>query len=98
MTLWRILHKIIYHRRPFPQRYRYRPRKKKAPKKKVAESWYETYSHEKVPVIADVDQELVDWWGVKGWPSFILLDEDLTILQNDSYIGVFDMVEELLEN
>jgi len=69
-----------------------------APKKKVAESWYETYSHEKVPVIADVDQELVDWWGVKGWPSFILLDEDLTILQNDSYIGVFDMVEELLEN
>ena len=63
-----------------------------APKKKVSKQWYEKYPHDKVAVLADTSQELVAWWGVQGWPSFILLDENLEIVKNDSYIGVFDEV------
>jgi thiol-disulfide isomerase/thioredoxin len=68
-----------------------------APKKKTAKQWYETYPNEQIAVLSDVNQDMLAWWDLKGWPAFLLIDEDLTILKNDSYIGVFDELQSLLD-
>ena len=69
-----------------------------APKKKQAENWYNSYPHPLIPVVADKDQELVDWWGIQGWPSFILVDENMEIVNNNGLGGVFDAALGVLEN
>ena len=62
----------------------------------TAKKWANSFPHEKVAVLADVDQDLVNWWAPAGFPAFILIDENAEIVKNDSYIGVFDMVEAAL--
>jgi thiol-disulfide isomerase/thioredoxin len=66
------------------------------PTKNTVKSWYNKYPHEKIPVLADLDNSLVNWWGIAGWPSFILLDENMEILDNGNYNTVFTKVEAYL--
>jgi thiol-disulfide isomerase/thioredoxin len=60
----------------------------------TAQKWANSYPHEKIPVLADVDQNLVNWWAPSGFPAFIIIDENAEII-GDGY-NVFDMVEAAL--
>lgn len=43
------------------------------------EYWYEEYPHEKVAVLADVEQQLMTPLDVYGYPTVLLLDETMTV-------------------
>jgi thiol-disulfide isomerase/thioredoxin len=66
------------------------------PTKNTVKSWYKKHPHEKIPVLADLDNDLVNWWGIPGWPAFLLLDENMEILDNGNYNTVFAKVESAL--
>ena len=53
-------------------------------------AWYKSYPHEEIPVLADIDQELSGWWNKQSWPAFMLLDEDMVIVNKENLNTVFD--------
>ena len=69
-----------------------------AAKKKQAKDWYNSYPHPLIPVLADTDLEMVNWWGIAGWPAFILVDENMDIINNNNLGTVFDAALATLEN
>ena len=69
-----------------------------APGKKVAANWYDKYPHPLIPVLADTEQDLYGWWKATGFPSFVLVDENMEIVNNNGLGGVFDAAIGVLEN
>ncbi len=62
----------------------------------VAE-WYEQFENPYVPVLADEEMELTDWISPSGYPTAMLLDENLeiTVFNKDDYTEVLTaLVEE----
>ena len=41
---------------------------------------------------------MVNWWGIAGWPAFILVDENMEIINNNNLGTVFDAALATLEN
>ena len=67
-----------------------------APTKNTVKAWYNKYPHEAIPVLADIDQELSGWWKKQSWPSFMLLDENMVIVNKENLGTVFDATLEAL--
>ena len=64
------------------------------PEQEDCAQWDEDYPNEKVPVIADLDQDAPGHIMLEGYPSMVLLDEDMVLILNaDSY---FDTLEEAI--
>jgi thiol-disulfide isomerase/thioredoxin len=60
-----------------------------------AEEWAEDYENPAVAVLVDEDQELQSFLNITGYPTVVLIEEDMTIALNPpNYTFVFD---ELLE-
>lgn len=59
--------------------------------------WYEAYPNPYIPVLADEEYQLQDWMSVVGYPSIMLLNEDLTVAVYDknNYGAVFDALLDL---
>ena len=57
----------------------------------VAE-WYDSYTNEFVPVLGDVDMDLASWINPPGYPTMMLLDENLVIhtFDKNDYTVSFD--------
>ncbi len=53
--------------------------------------WYEEYPHEKVAILGDMDGEMVDYLELVGYPTLLVLNEDMTIEKlNSDYSKVLD--------
>ena len=48
---------------------------------RTLEDWYQMYSDEKVPILADSDYNVRDWMRVSGYPTIIVLNEKMEIVQ-----------------
>jgi len=48
--------------------------------KKTVKEWEEEFPHDKIAVLADTDEEVVEFVDLGFWPSFILLDEDMSVV------------------
>jgi len=70
-----------------------------APSQTVAETWDSRYPHELIPVIADLDQVMPNHINVYGYPSVLLLDEDMNVVfyNRENYTAAFDEVLSLVE-
>lgn len=57
------------------------------PDQETVERWADAWPNPHVPVLADVDQALIDWFGrdLYGYPTVLLLDETLTFTVYDPY-------------
>lgn len=57
----------------------------------VAE-WYDEYTNPFIPVLADENMELTAWFDPVGYPSILLLDENMevTVYDENNYTAVFD--------
>ncbi len=49
--------------------------------KKVCKEWEAEYPHENIAVLADTDRVLVDFVDLGFWPSLILLNEDMSVIE-----------------
>lgn len=49
----------------------------------TSKAWHSAYPFEPVPVIADTQQESVRYIGLRGWPSLLLLNEDMEVVAYD---------------
>lgn len=68
-----------------------------APTAKTAQAWYDLYPNPLVPVLADVDQELYNYFldDLYGFPSLYMVDENMqfTVYSPRDYTKVFDALE-----
>jgi len=63
------------------------------------ENWAEKYSNPNVPVLLDADQQLRGFVKLNGWPSLILIEDDMEIGLNPSnYEYVFIELEKRKQN
>jgi hypothetical protein len=56
--------------------------------------WYDTYDNPNIAVLGDKRQKLMQWMNVVGYPSIMLLDENLqvTVYNANDYTAVFTAV------
>lgn len=68
-----------------------------APNKKVAKNWFKAYPNKHVPVFADQDQDLVEYviLTTNGWPTVVVLNENMTIVDFNGGIDVDVMAQAL---
>ncbi len=64
----------------------------------TVKAWYNAYPHDGIPVLADKNKDLVNWWGLSGWPSFMLVNENMTIKNRAGLTQVFDAALQKLQN
>ena len=58
------------------------------------QGWHEDYPNERIPVLADTDDQLYSWIGVTSYPVLNLLDSDLTLSIYDDG-GPYSVLTEL---
>ena len=70
-----------------------------APSQSTVEAWDASYTHELIPVIADLEQVMPNHVNVYGYPTVMVLDETLTVVHYDrmDYTSCFDEVLSLVE-
>ena len=61
--------------------------------------WYDEYPNPYIPILADEDQELAGWLGVVGYPTLIMVDENMVVTTYDAndYTAVLNAILELAE-
>jgi hypothetical protein len=61
------------------------------------QDWADKYENEYIPVLADPDMEVADWLSPRGYPTVLLVDENMTItvLNKGDYTEALDAIMEL---
>jgi thiol-disulfide isomerase/thioredoxin len=57
--------------------------------------WHEVYPHPAIPVLADGDYVAADYALLRGWPTLVLLEPDLTVSVMDQYDSITMVLSEL---
>jgi thiol-disulfide isomerase/thioredoxin len=58
-------------------------------------AWHEVYPHPRIPVLADGDYIAADYALLRGWPTLVLLEPDLTVAVTDQYDSISVVLSEL---
>jgi thiol-disulfide isomerase/thioredoxin len=56
----------------------------RAPTESTIEGWFNRYPHEKIPVLLDDEGIITDWMRPRGYPSIVLLDENMEVTSASS--------------
>jgi len=54
--------------------------------------WYDEYPNPAIPILGDADMDLAPWLDIIGYPTLLLLDEEMviTVYDPNNYFEVFD--------
>lgn len=69
----------------------------RAPDASTVEGWFNRYPHEKIPVLLDSEGVITDWFRPSGYPTMVLLDENMEVASMSSnYFNVLDAANDVL--
>ncbi len=70
----------------------------RAPSASTVQSWDQNYPHELIPVLADEEQVMPGHVNVYGYPTVLLLDENMQVVyyNRQNYTGAFDEIISLM--